>query len=168
MLTFKDSPNYEKPTDRDEDDASAGDQGAGDNVYKIEVVATSDATAKLDVEVTVTNVDEAGSVTFTQAQPQDTVSLTADIEDDDGVKSTPAPTWQWSRGPSATGPWTDISGATKAKRTPTTDDVGNYLRAVVSYTDKSYGAKTAEGVTDNPVEAETLSNAAPSFAGPGR
>ena len=164
VLTFKKSPNFESPTDRDDSDDS-GDQGKGDNVYKFTVVATSATTSKQDVEVTVTNVDEAGSVTFTQPQPQDTVSLTAELDDDDGVKLTPAPTWQWSRGPSATGPWTDISGATKAKRTPVTDDVGNYLRAVVSYTDKSYGAKTAEGVTDNPVEAETLSNTAPSFAG---
>ena len=163
VLTFKKSPNYESPTDRDEDDDSAGDQGKGDNVYKIAVVATSDTSAEQAVEVTVTDVDEDGSVTFTQVQPQDTVSLTAELSDDDGVKSTPAKTWQWSRGPSATGPWTDIAGATKAKRTPVTDDVGNYLRAVVSYTD-SFGAKTAEGVTDYPVEAETKSNAAPSFA----
>ena len=163
VLTFKESPNYEKPTDGDESDDS-GDQGKGDNVYKITVTATGATSSDQAVEITVTNVDEAGIVTFTQVQPQDTVSLTAELDDDDGVKSTPAPMWQWSRGASATGPWTDIAGATKAKRTPVTDDVGNYLRAVVSYTDKSYGAKTAEGVTDNPVEEETTANAAPSFS----
>ena len=41
-------------------------------------------------------------------------------------------------------------------------DIGSYLRATVTYTD-SIGDQTVSGVTDNPVEARTLANAAPEF-----
>ena len=159
VLAFKKSPNYEKPTDADDSD-DAGDQGKGDNVYKITVKASSSTTSKQDVEVTVTNVDEPGKVTFSQIQPQATRDLAASYSDDDKAKDD---TWQWSKGPSATGPWTDIDKATSKERAPTADDVGSWLRATVSYTD-SFGPKTVSGVTDYAVVAETLANAAPSFA----
>ena len=51
----------------------------------------------------------------------------------------------------------------EATRSPTTDDVGNYLRATVTYEDKS-GEKTISGVTAEPVEARTLANARPEFS----
>ena len=156
VLTFKESPDFEGATDMDEDTGSLGPQGEGDNVYQVTVEA-SDGT--LDVAVTVTNVDEAGSVTFDQPQPQATRDLTADFDDEDGEDG---PSWEWSRGPSDEGPWTDIDGAATAKRNPTTADVGSYLRATVTYTD-SFGAQTASGVTDSAVEARTLANAAPEF-----
>ena len=156
VLTFKESPDFEGATDMDEDTGSLGPQGEGDNVYQVTVEA-SDGT--LDVAVTVTNADEAGSVSFDQPQPQVTRDLTADFDDEDGEDG---PSWEWSRGPSADGPWTDIDGAMTAKRNPTAADVGSYLRATVTYTD-SFGAQTASGVTDSAVEARTVSNAAPEF-----
>ena len=156
VLTFEDPPNYEKPTDADEDTATSGDQGKGDNVYKVTVVASG---TEQDVEVTVINVDEDGSVTFTQLQAQATRDLTANYSDDDNPKDA---TWQWSRGPSEEGPWTEISGATSADREPTEDDIGSWLLATVSYTD-SFGAQTASD-SIGPVVAETLANAPPSFA----
>ena len=49
VLTFKDkSPNFESPTDADEDTAASGDQGKGDNVYKVTVEASGGT--KSDVE----------------------------------------------------------------------------------------------------------------------
>ena len=39
MLTFNAVLDYENPTDRDEDPDTAGDQGKGDNVYKVTVKA---------------------------------------------------------------------------------------------------------------------------------
>ena len=68
VLTFKKPPDFEKPTDRDEipDTEAVGDQGKGDRVYKVTVVASK---AEQAVEVTVTDVDEAGSVTFSQPLP---------------------------------------------------------------------------------------------------
>ena len=91
-LTFKDAPNYEKPTDADEDTAISGDQGAGDNKYQVTVTASGGEHA---VVVTVDNVNEPGSVTFTQLQAQATRDLEANYSDDDNAKD---PTWQWSRG----------------------------------------------------------------------
>ncbi len=157
VLTFEDPPDFEDAKDGDEDPDSSGDQGAGDNVYMVTVEALG---GSLDVAVTVTNVNEPGMVTFTQLQAQATRDLTAEYDDDDNAKD---PTWQWSRGPSATGPWTEIDGATSADRQPTDDDVGNWLLATVSYTD-TFGAQTAMGAI-GPVVDETLANAAPSFAG---
>ena len=157
-LTFKDSPNFEGAKDKDEvaETEALGDQGAGDNKYQVTVKASG---GKLDVEVEVTDVDEAGSVSFDNPQPQVTRPLKASFKDDDGKTK---PSWQWSRGSSAEGPWTDIAGATTASRTPDDADIGNYLRAVVSYTDR-HGSQTAEGVTEYAVEGETLANAAPKF-----
>ena len=41
VLTFEDSPDFEAPADGDEEpDDVAGDQGKGDNVYKVTVVAS--------------------------------------------------------------------------------------------------------------------------------
>ena len=158
VLAFKKSPDYEGATDRDEipEDEQVGEQNAGDNVYKIIVEASG---GSQPVEVTVTNEDEPGSVDFTRPQPQVSREIIASFDDDDGEKE---PSWQWSMGPSMEGPWTEISGQTKANRNPTADEVGSYLRATVSYTD-SFGAQTASGVTERPVEDRTLANAAPEF-----
>ena len=159
VLSFKKARNYESPTDGDEDDTASGDQGAGDNVYKVTVTASG---GSQDVEVTVINVDEAGSVSFDKPQPQVTRDLTASFTDDDvGEK----PKWQWSKSMdknAADGDWMAISGATSAKRAPAAADDGYYLRATVTYED-SFGEKTISGVTDNAVEEETLSNAAPKY-----
>ena len=158
VLSFKESPDFEDPTDRDEvDDADEiGDQGAGDNVYKVTVLASG---GEQEVEVTVTNVNEPGKVTFSQPQPQATRDLTASFTDEDGDDN---PSWQWSRGPAMDGPWDDIPGATTPARNPTAADIGSYLRATVTY-DDSFGSQTVSGVTANAVEARTLANAAPAF-----
>ena len=157
-LTWVDQPDFETKNDKDEDTVAAGPQGEGDNVYMVTVVASE---GELDVAVTVTDVDEPGKVTIEQPQPQATRSLEAKGpgDPDGGVDEI---SWQWSSSASADGPWTDITGATSAKRTPTTDDIGNYLRATVTYVDV-HGDQSVSGVTDNPVEARTLANAAPEF-----
>ena len=77
VLTFDKSPNFEGAKDGDEKPDEAGDQGKGDNVYKVTVKASGGSKA---VEVTVTDVDEAGSVTFDQPQPQATRGLTASFK----------------------------------------------------------------------------------------
>ena len=158
VLSFVDPPDFEDKKDKDEDTTAAGPQGEGDNVYQVTVVASD---GELEVAVTVTDVDEPGEVTFDQPQPQATRSLEADGPDDEdgGVDEI---SWQWSRSESADGPWTDITGATAKKRTPDTDDIGHYLRATVTYVDV-HGDQSVSGVTDNPVEARTLANAAPEF-----
>ena len=72
LLTFKASPNFEAPKD-----------AGKDNVYNITVVATDsdDQTHEMDVTVTVTNVDEAGTVTLSTLQPRIGTPLTATLTD---------------------------------------------------------------------------------------
>ena len=151
VLTFMEKPNYEGAVDMDED-----------NVYKVTVTATGETKSTQAVEVTVTDVDEAGKVTLSQPQPQGGRTITAEGsgDPDAGVEDEK---WQWSRGPSMDGPWTDIAKANSTSRTPDAADEGMYLRATVTYTDK-FGAQTASMVSENPVEERTLANAAPSFA----
>ena len=157
VLTFEDQPDFEDAKDGDEDKDSAGDQGAGDNVYQVTVVANG---GELEVAVTVTDVDEPGKVTFSQRQAQVSRSLVArgPGDPDNDVDDV---TWQWSRGPEAGGPWTDIEGATSPSRSPIAAELDMYLRATVTYTDV-HGAQEVSGVTTR-VEARTLANAKPTF-----
>ena len=106
-------------------------------------------------------------------QPRERVELTAELIDADGGSSDPITAletdltddaaWQWSRSSSANGPWTDIEEKEPSEfYTPTADDVGSYLRATASYNDGHGEDKTANGVTDNDVVADT-SNKTPVF-----
>ena len=158
VLAFKKSPSFESAKDADEDKAASGNQGKGDNVYKVTVVASG---TKQAVEVTVTDVEEEGEVTFKQLKPQVSRTLTAEASDPDGGVTKQR--WQWYRGENSDGPWTAIEGAKSPSRSPVEADIDNYLRVVVTYTDRRGADKTAEGVTDEMVEARTVSNAAPKF-----
>ena len=152
VLAFKDSPNYEDPKS-----ASTGTL-ADRNVYNVTVEATGGSE---DVTVTVTDVDEDGSASLSQYQPQVGRPLLASASDPDNPVS--GTKWQWSRGESADGPWTDIDKATSASRPPVAADDGMYLRATATYADKFGSGKTASVVSDNAVEDRTVANAAPSF-----
>ncbi len=113
------------------------------------------------VTVTVTDVDEAGTVSIDRPQPQVDRPLSASLLDEDnGVTDE---RWQWARSRDGR-TWTDIEGAISAARTPTEVDVGMYLRASVNYSDIFGANKTASAVSANRVEAKTLFNDAPSFA----
>ena len=151
VLEFKEAPNFEAKADADKD-----------NTYKVTVTASSKAKGTFKVEVKLLDVNEAGKVTLDQPQPQVSRGFVAKLTDQDsGVKDD---TWQWSRGPNVDGPWTDIDKATNKSRSPVADDVDNYLRATVTYTDKFGTGQTASGISENPVEARTLSNAKPDFS----
>ena len=83
-LTFKETPNYEKPAD-----------GNGDNVYMVTVVVSDGKlTAMRDVTITITNVEEAGTVTLSSEQPKVGIALTATLEDPDGVVADSVK-WTW-------------------------------------------------------------------------
>ena len=139
-LSFAGTPDYESPADAD-----------GDNVYEVTVEAedsTYTATPQ-NVTVTVTNVEEAGTVTLS-ADPQVGVQLTASLDDPDGDVT--GETWQWARDDGA-GDYEDIDGATAAAYTPVEDDEGKLLRATVTYTDGE-GADKSEKATSAAVEPE--------------
>ena len=94
VLAFKSAPNYEDPKSD-----SIGTR-ADKNVYNVKVQATGGSHA---VVVTVGNVDEDGSVGFTdlgQVQPQVGRSLEATLGDPDGGETDEV--WQWARSMDAT------------------------------------------------------------------
>ena len=154
VLAFREPPNYEDPQS-----AASGARPSDRNVYRVTVRAAGGAH---DVAVTVTDVDEAGTVSMSRPQPQVAQPLEAGLSDeDDGVT---AERWQWARSEDGR-TWTDVDGATTLRRPPAPGDVGMYLRATVSYSDGFGAGKTASAVSANRVEARTLFNAAPSFAG---
>ena len=153
MLRFREPPNYEQPPS-----SAAGATQGERNVYRVTIEAGGGAH---DVAVTVTDVDEPGTVTIDRPQPQADRPLAAILSDED--EGVTAERWQWARSQDGT-TWTDIEGATLPRRSPAPADVGMYLRATVTYADKFGSGKTVSAGSDNRVEARTLSNAAPSFA----
>ena len=104
------------------------------------------------VQINITNVDEAGTVTLSSADPTSHQLVTATVTDiDGGVSGT---TWQWARSSDwdgSDGTWTDIAGATGASYRPVVADEGNYLRATASYEDAEGKGKTASAVSTSDV-----------------
>ena len=133
----------------------------GKNSYSVTVQASDGRlTGTLDVTVNVTNVDEAGTVTLLNTQPQVGTQLTAELEDPDGSIS--AVTWKWERSTSSNA-WTIINGATSASYTPVDDDVSKSLRATATYTDDQGSSKSASATSANQVQEEPETNTAPEF-----
>ena len=154
VLAFRDPPNYEVPQ-------SAADSAllSVRNVYRVTVEA---AGGTRNVSVTVTDVDEAGTVSIDRPQPQVDRPLSASLRDEDDMVADER--WRWERSEDGR-IWTHIEGATSPRQRPAEADVGMYLRATVTYSDKFGSGKTASAVSANPVEAKTVSDSAPSFAG---
>ena len=71
--------------------------------------------------------------------------------------------WEWSRSRSKSGGYRGIADAEAGSYTPTSDDVGYYLRATVSYRDREGTGKSAVGTSANEVKAINSPNAGPVF-----
>ena len=154
MLSFREPPNYEEPQS-----AQRSGQLADRNVYRVTVKA---AGGRHEVTVTVTDMDDAGTVRIDRPQPQVHRPLEAILfDEDDGVASE---RWQWARSEDGE-TWLDIRGATAPRRNSTPADEGMYLRATVTYSDRFGSGKTASAVSVHRVEATMLVNAAPRFVG---
>ena len=111
------------------------------------------------VTITVTNVDEPGTVAITGTLSGGS-ELTASVTNDpDGAVS--SVTWQWARGSTQGGSFSNISGATNASYTTVAADVGEFLQATASYTDPESPNKSASAVTTSAIGA---SNSAPTFS----
>ena len=140
LLSFKERPDFEMPGDR-----------KSDNVYQVTVRA-SDSVLNADrmVTIKVIDFDEAGEVEL----PQDAligVELTATFTDSDGGAPNTAQfidqKWSWHRLGTATetivtvaeneAQNNEIEGATSDTYTPVVADRGMYLRAMVTYTDRT-------------------------------
>ena len=155
MLAFSAPPNYEDPLSVVDSERSLPVR----NRYRVTVEA---AGGTRSVTVTVTDVDEAGTATIDRPQPQVDRLLSARLRDEDDMVDDQR--WRWARSVDGR-TWTAIEGATEPQRRPAQADEGRYLRATVTYSDKFGGGKTASAVSANPVEAKTLADSAPSFAG---
>ena len=104
--------------------------------------------------ITVTDANDPGTVTISNSYPQVGLKIEASVADQDGPRPS-TESWQWARGSSRDGDFTNIAGATGASYTPQQADRGKYLRATVSYTDDTAGAdQRARAVTDNPVDEQ--------------
>ena len=151
-LTFNVSPDYEIP----------GDDDTG-NDYAVTVIATDNGSppmsGDLAVTVTVTNVDEPGTVTVT-GTAQVGSTLTAVLTDLDGSLSSES--LQWQRAPSGGG-YSDITSATAATYIPIAADVNNTLQVVASYTD-GHGEGSGKTATSEPT-AVVVSATAPAAPG---
>ena len=150
VLTFKTPPDHEAPTDKD-----------GDNMYQVTVeVSDGTNTGSLPVTITVTNVDEDGTVTLSSDQPQTGTALTATLSDLDGTVS--GTTWVWESSADGSTGWTAVTGAistvTTSSYTPVDGDLGRYLRVTATYTDPEDSGKSADAMAANPT------NSAPVFS----
>ena len=154
-LSFKKSPNYEAPK---------GGAMGGSNTYMVTVVArdADGVVEEEEVTIEVTNVEEAGKISFSALAPHPGQELTAELSDSDTVVET-SMRWEWSRSRSERGSYPAIEDAEAESYMPTSDDVGYYLRATVSYKDREGDGKSAVGTSANEVKAINSPNAAPVF-----
>ena len=141
---FLQPPDFEAPVDDDDD-----------NVYEVIVFAQAGSALTLkSVFVTVTDENEAGTLTLSSSRPRLGTALTATLSDPDTVSATVM--WQWERS-AGRNTWVVIDGAEAASYTPTAADGENYLRATASYTDRHPSGKEVRAVAPNVVLAHTLS-----------
>ena len=128
--------------------------------YSVTVTANdgNGGTADKPVTITLTNVNEDGTVTLSPTQPAARQAVTATLTDPDEVSGTP--TWQWQRSSDGNTGWTNV-GTHSSSYTPLDADLNYYLQATATYTDGQGGGKTAAAKTVGAVQAGT--NRAPTF-----
>ena len=116
VLTFETAPDYEDPMGSADDDS---------NTYMVTVMAEAGGEMEMvDVTVTVTNVEEDGTVTLNPMRPSVDMPITASLEDGDNVEGTVV--WQWAKGDNSDGAnFENITDATSDTYTP----VGRPTRA---------------------------------------
>ena len=157
-------------------DASSGqlqtkaalDYETGADRYTVDVTAADPSSADdtITVTITVNNVDEAGTVTLSTAQPIVGDLLTATMSDPDGNPTNIE--WSWERSPNGTSSWIIISSTsnaiTSSSYTPGAVTEGRFLRAKATYTDGEGADKSAHAVFANRVQpAPTAPNEPPRF-----
>ena len=160
VLRFTTPPDFEDP--------QGGGINGNSNTYEVIVQASDDGattTAMEPVTITVTNVEEPGTVMLSTLQPQVNVELTATLTDPDNETAATV-TWQWYRGnsPIAGATDADVTDAVATSAyTPIAGDVGSVLRAVAMYDDAEDEDKTAQGDSAHAVREAPESNIPPTF-----
>ena len=162
-LQFKVAPDYENPTDMNRD-----------NVYEVTLVATDTdplrtgaGIGKVNVRLTVTNVEEMGMVVFAEGETafldEMLVAEVQDPDDKGGDLGEPHQgvhivSWQWSRSLTETpaNTFVDIPGATTNRYTAIDHDRGSYLRVTATYTDPHSIADDPVTMPDERIETPSL------------
>ena len=131
--------------------------------YSVTVVATdpSRASDKITVTITVSDVEEAGTVSFYWERPQVSTALKATLADGDG--NITSESWQWSKADNRNGTFANISSAASDTYTPVAVDIGKYLKVTVNYNDGNGTGKTASAVSRSAVRAVPSSNNTPVY-----
>ena len=94
------------------------------NVYHVTVQASDgNNISRHDVTVTVTNVEEVGTVELSSVQPEVDTPITATLTDPDEVVS--GPTWVWQRSNSRSSGWSTISDENSDSYTPVNTDAAS-------------------------------------------
>ena len=134
-----------------------------ENTYAVSVTASDDKgkSTTILVTITVTNVDEDGTIAFSSDPPVVNAALTASVEDPDGGVT--GETWEWAISDDGQSGWTVITGEATSGYTPGSDDVDDYLRVTATYTDSFDANKTATAGTGQ-VQDRPHTNEDPSFA----
>ena len=166
---FNNAPDFEAP-------ASAADS----NIYELTLSVRDSGGAEsepFNLTVTVTNVNEEGTISAITGTPQVGETLTAGTveTDPDAVTETNlngavsvTPTYQWESAPDGTTAadraWADISGATSETYAPVVDDVTRIIRVVASYTGvPGYAAHTATSAPTDAVQPQLAFSAGPAL-----
>ena len=171
VLTFKTPPDYENPMSAAAADATVTDL-ANRNVYKVKAkFGDGEKYLPVEVTVTVTGIEEDGTITLSNRRPQAGEGLSALLEDPDkGIRT---PDWQWQvETGEGTGVFEDIANAVNRTYTPRAGDVGKYLKATATYQDghgtdyveeeatSEFVVRAAPGSNDDPVFQEEDEDAA--------
>ncbi len=110
----------------------------------------------IGVTIRVVDVEEDGNVLLSPLSAQVGEAMTASVMDSDNymsiddlglVPASAVESWVWERSDNSDGPWMTIANTTTASYAPVVADIGNYLRATATYTDRRGPGKTASGVS---------------------
>ena len=110
----------------------------------------------IGVTIRVVDVEEDGNVLLSPLSAQVGEAMTASVMDSDNymsiddlglVPASAVESWVWERSDDSDGPWVAIANTTTASYAPVVADIGNYLRATATYTDRRGPGKTASGVS---------------------
>ena len=183
MLMFKKSPDFENPDDADKN-----------NEYSVTLMVSEmrptgytgvAKSSTFAVTVTVTNMNEPGTVDITGLQPQIGIPITASLMDLDattGDRGNPVITtgnYEWFRSTISGRPdpdnslhWENAGGSPRniAEYTPVAPqgeptDLDKFLMAEVVYTEEPGETRKARGVTAYRVRAAPDTNGSPDFQG---
>ena len=110
----------------------------------------------IGVTIRVVDVEEDGNVSLSPLSPQVGEVMTARMMDPDNyipldnlglIPASAVESWLWEHSDNSDGPWVTIVNTTTASYAPVVADIGNYLRATATYTDRRGPGKTGSGVS---------------------